>query len=29
MLKDIIGQNYEWKIGDFDKTLNGNFIIRN
>lgn len=27
MMKKLIGDNYEWKIADIDKILNGNFEI--
>lgn len=27
MMKKLIGDNYEWKIADVDKILNGNFEI--
>jgi hypothetical protein len=27
MLKDIIGKNFEWKVGDIDRILNGNLIV--
>lgn len=26
-MKIFIGKNYEWKIGDMDQILNGNFLI--
>ncbi len=27
ILKQMVGNNYEWKVGDIDRALNGNFKI--
>ncbi len=27
ILKEMIGNNFEWKIGDIDRVLNGNLNV--